>query len=59
MRIQPNQIVSLGYGKYVRSDEVTAVEPICEGRAAAPWSGCAVSTRPSWHRAQRRPLSTT
>jgi hypothetical protein len=32
MRIQPNQIVSLGYGKYVRSDEVTAVEPIAEGR---------------------------
>ena len=32
MRIQPNQIVSLGYGKYVRSDEVAAVEPICEGR---------------------------
>lgn len=32
MRIQPGQIISLGYGKYVRSDEVTAVEPITEGR---------------------------
>jgi hypothetical protein len=32
MRIQPGQLVPLGYGKYVRSDEVVAVEPINEGR---------------------------
>src|SRR5687768_17981928 len=32
MRVQPGQIVSLGYGKYVRSDEVVAVEPITESR---------------------------
>ena len=32
MRIQSGQLVSLGYGKYVRSDEVVAVEPITEGR---------------------------
>ena len=32
MRIQSGQLVSLGYGKYVRSDEVVAVEPIVEGR---------------------------
>jgi hypothetical protein len=32
MRIQTGQIISLGYGKYVRSDDVLAVEPITEGR---------------------------
>ena len=32
MRIQTGQLVSLGYGKYVRSDEVVAIEPIVEGR---------------------------
>ena len=32
MRIQSGQLVSLGYGKYVRSDEVIAVEPITDGR---------------------------
>ena len=32
MRVQSNQLVSLGYGAYVRSDEVVAVEPIREGR---------------------------
>ena len=32
MRIQSGQLVSLGYGKYVRSDEVVAVAPIVEGR---------------------------
>ena len=32
MRIQPGQIISLGYGRFVRSDEVTAIEPITEGR---------------------------
>jgi hypothetical protein len=41
MRIQPGQIVSLGYGRFVRSDEVVAVEPITEsrgpGRRALVW----------------------
>lgn len=32
MRVQTGQLVSLGYGKYVRSDDVIAVEPIPEGR---------------------------
>ena len=32
MRIQTGQLVALGYGRYVRSDEVIAVEPITEGR---------------------------
>ena len=32
MRIQSGQLVSLGYGKYARSDDVIAVEPITEGR---------------------------
>ncbi len=32
MRIQSGQLVALGYGKYVRSDEVVAVEPITDGR---------------------------
>jgi hypothetical protein len=32
MRIQAGQLVPLGYGKYVRSDEVIAIEPITEGR---------------------------
>ena len=32
MRIQVGQMVALGYGKYVLSDEVVAVQPIAEGR---------------------------
>jgi hypothetical protein len=32
MRIQSGQLVALGYGKYVRSDEVVAVEGITDGR---------------------------
>ena len=32
MLIQSGQLVALGYGKYVRSDEVIAIEPITEGR---------------------------
>lgn len=32
MRIQGGQLLSLGYGKYVRSDEVVAVDPITEER---------------------------
>jgi hypothetical protein len=32
LRIQPGQLVPLGYGSYVRSDDVTAVDPIVEDR---------------------------
>ncbi len=32
MRIQSGQLIPLGYGKYVRSDEVVAVDPLVEGR---------------------------
>ena len=32
MRIQSNTLVHLGFGKYVRSDQVTAVVPIEEDR---------------------------
>ncbi len=32
MRVQPGQLVALGYGKYARSDEIVAVEPVSEGR---------------------------
>lgn len=32
MRIQSGQLIALGYGKYVRSDDVSAVEPISDGR---------------------------
>ena len=43
MRIQTGQLVSLGYGRYVRSDEVVAVEPITEGRG--PGRRCLVWVR--------------
>jgi len=32
MRMQSGRLVSLGYNKFVRSDDVTAVEPLTEGR---------------------------
>jgi hypothetical protein len=32
MRIQPGRLVGLGYGKYVRSDEVISVESIVDER---------------------------
>ena len=32
MRVQSGRLVSLGYSKFVRSDSVTAVEPLTEGR---------------------------
>jgi len=32
MTIQSDQLISLGYGRYVRSDEVAAIEPIVEDR---------------------------
>lgn len=32
MRIQSGQLVALGYGRYARSDDIVAVEPITEGR---------------------------
>ena len=43
MRIQTGQLVSLGYGRYVRSDEVVDVEPITEGRG--PGRRCLVYVR--------------
>jgi hypothetical protein len=32
VKIQSGQLVSLGYGKFVRSDDVVAIEPIVEER---------------------------
>lgn len=32
MRMQSGRMVSLGYGKFVRSDDVSVVEPLTEGR---------------------------
>lgn len=32
MRVYPGQLISLGHGAYVRSDEVVAIEPIVESR---------------------------
>ena len=32
MKIQPSVLVHLGYGKYIRSDQVTAVIPVDEDR---------------------------
>ena len=32
MKIQPSVLVHLGFGKYVRSDQVKAITPIEEGR---------------------------
>lgn len=32
MTIQSDQLISLGYGRFVRSDEVVAIEPITEDR---------------------------
>ena len=32
MTIQADQLISLGYGRFVRSDEVVAIEPIDENR---------------------------
>jgi hypothetical protein len=49
MRIQSGFLVSLGYGKYVRSDRVESVVPIEEGarvRAAAPSSSSRVQKEP-------------
>ena len=43
MRIQTGLLISLGYGRYVRSDEVVAVEPITEGRG--PGRRCLVYIR--------------
>jgi hypothetical protein len=41
VRIESNQLIALGYGKYVRSDDVVAVEPVTEtrgpGRRALVW----------------------
>lgn len=32
MQIQAGRLIPLGYGRYVRSDEVVAIEPVTEGR---------------------------
>jgi hypothetical protein len=32
MRIQTGQLVALGYGRYVRSEDVVAVEPVVQDR---------------------------
>ncbi|MGF1595670.1 MAG: hypothetical protein ACFCVK_01870 [Acidimicrobiales bacterium] len=32
MSIQSDELISLGYGRYVRSDDVVAIEPIVDGR---------------------------
>lgn len=41
MTIQSDQLISLGYERYVRSDDVTAIEPIVDdrgpGRRALVW----------------------
>ena len=41
MSIQSDQLISLGYGRYVRSDEVSAIEPIVDergpGRRSLVW----------------------
>lgn len=41
MRIQTGQLIPLGYGTYVRSDDVVAVEPVVEqrgpGRRSRVW----------------------
>ena len=61
MRIQSGQLVALGYGKYVRSDDVVAVEPIAEGRG--PGRRTLVWMRglpdPWWHPVPRTRSSTT
>ncbi len=43
MRVQSGQLVMLGYGKYVRSDEVVAVKPITDRRG--PGRRCLVWVR--------------
>lgn len=32
MKVRPNEMVALGYGKYFRSDAIIGLEPIEEGR---------------------------
>ena len=49
IRIQSGLMVALGYGKYIRSDEIAALEPIGEGR------GPGRRTR-VWIRGQDEPL---
>ena len=34
MIVQPNKMISLGYGRYFRSDKIVGLEPIEEGRGA-------------------------
>jgi hypothetical protein len=46
MRVQSNLLVHLGYGKYVRSDQVTAVIPIEEERGPGRRTFVHVQGRP-------------
>ena len=32
MQIQPGRLIPLGYGRFVRSEDVIAIEPVIEGR---------------------------
>lgn len=32
MQVQPGRLIPLGYGRFVRSEEVIAIEPVTEGR---------------------------
>ena len=49
MRIQPGQMISLGYDKFVRSDDVTAIEGIAEGRGRRRGKGGRCLTAPPLH----------
>ena len=46
MRIQSGILIPLGYGKYVRSDQVTAVVPIEEERGAGRRTFVYIQDRP-------------
>ena len=46
MRVQSNLLVHLGYGKYVRSDQVTAILPIEEERGPGRRTFVHISGRP-------------
>ena len=43
MRVQTAKLISLGHGRYVRSDDVQAVEPVAQGRG--PGRRCLVWVR--------------
>ena len=47
MSIQPDQLISLGYGRYVRSDSVAAIEPIVDDRGPGRRTKVWVRDRPN------------